>query len=52
MNVHPTSDNPLAALLPEWAFKATWLAYDDEEEFELEAYGILREEFERYVEAV
>lgn len=52
LNVHQTSNNPLAALLPEWEFRATWIDYDDEEEFELEAYGILRDEFERYVEAV
>ena len=39
-------------MLPEWEFRATWIDYDDEEEFELEAYGILRDEFERYVEAV
>ncbi len=52
LNVQQTSDNPLSALLPEWEFRATWIDYDDEEEFELEAYGILRDEFERYVEAV
>lgn len=52
LNVHQTSENPLAALLPEWEFRANWIDYDDEEEFELEAYGILRDEFDRYVEAV
>lgn len=52
LNVQQTSNNPLAALLPEWEFRVTWIDYDDEKEFELEAYGILRDEFERYVEAV
>lgn len=52
LNVQQTSENPLAALLPEWEFRVTWIDYDEEDEFELEAYGILRDEFERYVEAV
>lgn len=52
LNVQQTSENPLTTLLPEWEFRVTWIDYDEEDEFELEAYGILRNEFERYVEAV
>lgn len=51
-NLQQWSKSKISKLLPKANFKATRVSSDDEDDFFFYAYGVSREEYEAYVEAV